>query len=103
MPFTGRARLVGELERSVREHPLRERLCGQLMLALYRSGRQADALQAYRDARRELLDGLGLEPGPALRDLEGAILATIPGWISRPGTRRGCRPRPRGTGCAASP
>jgi YVTN family beta-propeller protein len=68
------ARLVGELEALVREHPLRERLRGQLMLALYRSGRQADALQAYRDARRDLLDELGLEPGRALQELERAIL-----------------------------
>ena len=73
------ARLVGELEGLVREHPLRERLRAQLMLALYRSGRQADALQAYQDARRELLDGLGLEPGGALQELERAILAHDPG------------------------
>jgi YVTN family beta-propeller protein len=73
-----RARLVGELEGLVREYPLRERLRGQLMLALYRSGRQADALEAYRDARCELLDGLGLEPGRALADLERAILAHDP-------------------------
>jgi YVTN family beta-propeller protein len=73
------ARLVGELEALVREHPLRERLRGQLMLALYRSGRQADALEAYQYARRELLDGLGLEPGRALHELERAILAHDPG------------------------
>ncbi|MGZ4331058.1 MAG: BTAD domain-containing putative transcriptional regulator [Solirubrobacteraceae bacterium] len=69
------ARLVGELEALVREHPLRERLRGQLMLALYRSGRQADALESYRNTRRTLSDELGLEPGPALKDLEQAILA----------------------------
>ena len=73
------ARLVGELEGLVREHPLRERLRSQLMLALYRSGRQADALEAYQHARRELLDGLGLEPGRALQELELAILAHDPG------------------------
>lgn len=72
------ARLVGELEALVREHPLRDRLRGQLMVALYRSGRQADALQAYQGARRELLDELGLEPGRALQDLERAILAQDP-------------------------
>ncbi|MGZ6690376.1 MAG: ABC transporter substrate-binding protein [Solirubrobacteraceae bacterium] len=72
------AGLVGELEGLVAEHPLRERLRGQLMLALYRCGRQADALGAYRDARRELLDGLGLEPGRALQELERAILAQDP-------------------------
>ena len=72
------ARLVAELDALVREHPLRERLREQLMLALYRSGRQADALQAYRDARHELLDGLGLEPGRDLQELERAILAHDP-------------------------
>jgi YVTN family beta-propeller protein len=71
-------RLVGELEALVREHPLRERLRAQLMLALYRSERQADALQAYRDARRELIEGLGLEPGRALQELERSILAHDP-------------------------
>jgi DNA-binding SARP family transcriptional activator len=65
--------LVGELEVLVADEPQRERLRGQLMLALYRSGRQADALGVYRDARAAL-DGLGLEPGPALRQLEKQIL-----------------------------
>ena len=64
----------GELDALVREHPLRERLRGQQMLALYRAGRQADALAAYRDARRALVDGLGIEPSPDLRALEAAIL-----------------------------
>jgi DNA-binding SARP family transcriptional activator len=66
--------LVGELERLVRENPLREGLRGQLMLALYRSGRQADALQAYLNARRVLVDELGIEPGPALQRLYRSIL-----------------------------
>jgi DNA-binding SARP family transcriptional activator/ABC-type branched-subunit amino acid transport system substrate-binding protein/streptogramin lyase len=66
--------LVGELEALVAENPLRERLRGQLMLALYRSGMQARALEVYRDARRLLLDELGLEPSQELRRLEGAIL-----------------------------
>jgi DNA-binding SARP family transcriptional activator len=66
--------VVAELESVVREHPLRERLRGQLMLALYRSGRQAEALNAYRDMRRVLVDELGLEPSPALQELEQAIL-----------------------------
>jgi predicted ATPase/DNA-binding SARP family transcriptional activator len=66
--------LIGELETLVAEHPLRERLRGQLMLALYRCDRQADALAAYRAARRTLVDELGLEPNPALRRLEQAIL-----------------------------
>jgi DNA-binding SARP family transcriptional activator len=68
------ARLVPELEQLVVEHPWREGLCGQLMVGLYRSGRQADALAAYRAARQTLLDELGLEPSPALRQLEQAIL-----------------------------
>jgi ABC-type transport system substrate-binding protein/DNA-binding SARP family transcriptional activator/DNA-binding beta-propeller fold protein YncE len=67
-------RLVPELERMVAEHPLRERVRGQAMMALYRSGRQADALAAYRTGRACLVDQLGVEPGPALRDLERAIL-----------------------------
>lgn len=66
--------VVSELEALIAHHPLRERLRGQLMLALYRSGRQADALRAYRDTRRELVEELGLEPGPSLRDLENKIL-----------------------------
>jgi predicted ATPase/DNA-binding SARP family transcriptional activator len=71
----GRAELlVGELERLVREHPYRERLRGQLMLTLYRSGRQAEALRAYRDARRVLVDELGIEPSAELRELHDAIL-----------------------------
>jgi DNA-binding SARP family transcriptional activator/streptogramin lyase len=66
--------LVAELEALVAEHPYRERLRAQLMLALYRSGRQADALDAYQAGRRVLQDELGLEPGRELRDLEAAIL-----------------------------
>src|ERR671937_2282672 len=70
--------LVSELEGLVTEHPLRERLRGQLMLALYRSGREADALAVYQRARRTLVDELGLEPSEALRKLERAILAHDP-------------------------
>ena len=66
--------LVSELSTLVARHPLRERLRGQLIVALYRSGRQADALEAYRDAKRTLDEELGLEPSPALRELERAIL-----------------------------
>jgi DNA-binding SARP family transcriptional activator len=68
------ASLVAELEALVREHPLRERLRGQLMLALYRSGRQAEALAAYQDARRALVDELGIDPSRPLRELQQAIL-----------------------------
>ena len=72
----GEAReLVGELRDLVGRHPLRERLRGQLMLALYRSGRQAEALEVYQDYRRTLSEELGLEPGRGLQRLELAILA----------------------------
>jgi DNA-binding SARP family transcriptional activator/tetratricopeptide (TPR) repeat protein len=69
------AELVGELESLVARHSLRERLRGLLILALYRSGRQAEALEAYRDARRVLVDQLGIEPSRALKELERRILA----------------------------
>jgi DNA-binding SARP family transcriptional activator len=70
--------LVPELEVLVAREPTRERLVGQLMLALYRSGRQADALAAYRAARSSLVEELGLEPGPELKRLETAVLAHDP-------------------------
>jgi DNA-binding SARP family transcriptional activator/tetratricopeptide (TPR) repeat protein len=66
--------LVGELEALIAENPLRERLRAQLMLALYRAGRQSDALHVYRDARRLFVEELGLEPSRELRALEGALL-----------------------------
>jgi DNA-binding SARP family transcriptional activator/WD40 repeat protein len=69
-----RGELVGELDALVSAHPLRERLQAQLMLALYRAGRQADALEAYRAARRHLAEELGVEPAASLRRLEQAIL-----------------------------
>jgi branched-chain amino acid transport system substrate-binding protein len=72
------ADLVAELTRLVEEHPLRERLRAQLMLALYRCGRQAEALEVYQAARRTLLEELGLEPGVALRELEAGILRQDP-------------------------
>jgi len=70
----GHAELVGELQQLVGEHPRRERLVGQLMLALYRCGRQTEALDVYRDARRALVAEVGVEPGPELRGLQEAIL-----------------------------
>jgi len=70
--------LVAEIEALVAEYPHRERLRGSLMTALYRSGRQAEALAAYQDARRSLVDGLGIEPGAELRELERAILRHDP-------------------------
>jgi DNA-binding SARP family transcriptional activator len=72
------AEVLGDLEALIAVNPLDEGLRAQLMLALYRSARQADALAAYQDARRTLLDGLGLEPGVALRELEQAILRQDP-------------------------
>ena len=72
------AELVGELRGLTSEHPLRERLWGQLILALYRSGRQAEALAAYHEARRMLSDDLGIDPSPDLRRLEGAVLRQDP-------------------------
>ena len=69
------ANLIAELEGLVEEHPLRERLRGQLMLALYRSGRQAEALRVYQETRSHLVDQLGIEPGVDLQRLEKNILA----------------------------
>jgi DNA-binding SARP family transcriptional activator/WD40 repeat protein len=72
------AALVPELDALVAAHPLRERLRGQRMLALYRCGRQAEALEAYRGARRTLVEEIGVEPGPQLRRLHDAILRQDP-------------------------
>jgi DNA-binding SARP family transcriptional activator/class 3 adenylate cyclase len=72
------ADLVGELEALIGANPLRERLRGQLMLALYRSGRQADALEVFRETRKTLDEQLGLAPSPALQRLQGAILRQEP-------------------------
>ena len=81
------AELIPELQRVTSEHPWRERLHGQLMLALYRDGRQADALEAYGHAREKLGDELGIEPGPELHDLHQAMLLHDPAL--RAGGRRG--------------
>ncbi|GGU35461.1 AfsR/SARP family transcriptional regulator [Lentzea flava] len=80
---TGRGgELVGELQAAVAEHPTRERLCGQLMTALCEAGRQADALAVYRTARATLVDALGVEPGPELRQLHEKILRGEPPRLS---------------------
>src|SRR5205085_11599409 len=76
--------IVGELEALCAQHPLRERLWELRMLALYRSGRQAEALRVYGEARDRLVDELGLEPGPALRALEGRVLAQDPSLDAPP-------------------
>jgi DNA-binding SARP family transcriptional activator len=78
------ARLVSELEELVQNHPLRERLWGQLMLALYRSDRQGEALEAFQEARRMLVGELGVEPGVGLRTLQEAILRQDDALRSRP-------------------
>ena len=78
---------VSELERLVREQPLRERPRGLLMLALYRGGRQAAALAVYREGQRLLDEELGLEPGPELRELELAILRHDPALAVAPAAR----------------
>ncbi|MDJ0382260.1 BTAD domain-containing putative transcriptional regulator [Streptomyces sp. G-G2] len=70
--------VTGELTAFVREHPLREQAKGHLMLAHYRSGRRAEALETYREGRRLLNDELGIDPGPALQRLHGEILADSP-------------------------
>ena len=76
--------LLAELEDLTRRHPLRERLWGQLLVALYRAGRQADALLAYQRARATLVEELGIEPGVELRGLQAAILAQDPGLHAAP-------------------
>jgi DNA-binding SARP family transcriptional activator len=77
------AELVGEIQSLVREHPLRERLRAALMQALYGSGRQVEALEVYRETRRLLVDELGIEPSPALHELEQAILRHDPTLTSQ--------------------
>jgi class 3 adenylate cyclase len=90
--------LVADLEVFVAEHPLRERPRGQLMLALYRSGRQADALEAYRNARETLVEELGLEPSSELQRLEQAILRHDPSVdLERPPSKAAREPQRRKT------
>ncbi len=89
--------LVGALEALCREHPLRERLWELLILALYRAGRQAEALRAYTEARDRLVDELGIEPGPALRELQARVLAQDPA-LTPPGPARLRAAGPAATG-----
>lgn len=90
--------LVGELEALCRAHPLRERLWELLMLALYRAGRQAEALRAYTEARDRLVDELGIDPGPALRKLEARILAQDPSLAAAGPAGLAAVPTPMATG-----
>ena len=78
-------------------HPLRERLWELLILALYRAGRQAEALRAYTEARDRLVDELGIDPGPALRELEARVLAQDPSPAA-PARRGPAGPAPTATG-----
>jgi DNA-binding SARP family transcriptional activator len=87
--------VVAELDALVAAEPLRERLHAQRMLALYRCGRQADALDAYRQARAVLVDAIGVEPGPELRRLQEAILVQDPA-LEAP---TAAASRPRQTSC----
>jgi DNA-binding SARP family transcriptional activator/tetratricopeptide (TPR) repeat protein len=92
------AELIGELEGLTAQEPLRERPRAQLMLALYRSGRQAEALEAYREARRALTEELGIEPGRELRALEARILDQDPALDAPPSDSA-----PRAASGAAAP
>jgi DNA-binding SARP family transcriptional activator len=76
--------LIPELEALIAQQPLRERLRGQLILALYRSGRQAEALETYRETRRVLVEELGIEPSAELRELERSILRQDPALVAAP-------------------
>ena len=91
------AELIGELQSLVRRHPLQERLRAQLMLALYRSGRQSEALAEYAELRRRLVDELGLEPGPELQRLQGSILNQDPALAAPARRAPHATPRRRAT------
>jgi peptide/nickel transport system substrate-binding protein len=87
---------LAKLERLIEAHPLRERLYAQRMLALYRAGRQAEALESYAAARRQLVEEAGIEPGSELRDLQARMLRQDPslGRPGKPATSEAARPRP---------
>ena len=95
--------LVAELEALCREHPLRERLWELLMLALYRAGRQAEALRAYTEARDRLVDELGIDTSPALRELEARILAQDPSLAAAGPAGLEAVPAPMATGNLREP
>ncbi|MFB8199914.1 AfsR/SARP family transcriptional regulator [Kitasatospora purpeofusca] len=86
--------LLPELAARVREHPLRERARQQLILAQYRSGRRAEAMAGFREARRRLIDELGVQPGPALRELNEAMLRDDPVLLPGPSAGTGTAPAP---------
>src|SRR4051812_37390994 len=88
------ADLIGELEALIGENPHRERLRGQLMLALYRSGRQAEALEAYKHSRQALVEELGIEPSTTLQRLEKQILTQDNQLDAPPRAEPGVKPRP---------
>ena len=96
------AELVAELEQLVLDNPLNERLRGQLMIALYRAGRQADALERFRTGRAALVEAFGLEPTPALKELERRVLQQDPG-LDAPGARPAAPPRRRPSGPCSWP
>ena len=107
------AEVIAELRRLTSEHPLREKLHVQLMLALYRDGRQADALAAYQAVREMLVGELGTEPGTELRELHRRILAhdtaiaapagRASSARARPGRAAACRRRPCRGSCPRRP
>src|SRR5712691_13126490 len=88
------AEVLPDLEELIAEHPLQERLQAQLMLALYRAGRQGEALEAYQRARKTLSNELGLEPGPELQELERKILKHDPAIAPPSPPHRPVRPSP---------